>query len=138
MLESGRARFVLRGPVRPGTDLARHVAEHGDGVIDLALGVHSAEAAYQYATSRGARGLAEPHLAEDEQGKVVLAAIATYGDTRHTLVERAGYSGPYLPGYVAAEPIVAPRHGRSSPRSITVWATSSWAGWTSGSASTSG
>ena len=108
VLESGRARFVLRGPVRPGTDLARHVAEHGDGVIDLALGVHSAEAAYQYATSRGARGLAEPHLAEDEQGKVVLAAIATYGDTRHTLVERAGYSGPYLPGYVAAEPIVTP------------------------------
>jgi len=108
VLESGRARFVLRGPVRPGTELARHVAEHGDGVVDLALGVHSAEAAYQYATSRGARGLAEPHLAEDEQGKVVLAAIATFGDTRHTLVERASYSGPYLPGYVAAEPVVAP------------------------------
>src|SRR5712691_5566790 len=56
-LESGRARFVLRGPVRPGTSLARHVAEHGDGVIDLALGVQSAEAAYQYATAHGARGL---------------------------------------------------------------------------------
>ena len=39
---------------------------------------------------------------------MVLAAIATYGDTRHTLVERADYSGPYLPGYVAAEPLVAP------------------------------
>jgi len=108
VLESGQARFVLRGPVRPGTDLARHVAEHGDGVIDLALGVHSAEAAYGYATARGARGLAGPQLVEDEAGKVVLAAIAAYGDTRHTLVERAGYSGPYLPGYVAAEPVTAP------------------------------
>ena len=108
VMESGRARFVLRGPVRPGTDLARHVAEHGDGVTDLALGVDSAEAAYGYATAHGARGLAGPHLAEDEQGKVVLAAIATYGDTRHTLVERASYSGPYLPGYVAAEPAAAP------------------------------
>ncbi len=108
VMESGQARFVLRGPVRPGTDLARHVAEHGDGVIDLALGVDSAEAAYAYATARGARGLAGPHLAEDEQGKVVLAAIATYGDTRHTLVERASYSGPYLPGYVAAGPVAAP------------------------------
>ena len=107
VLESGQARFVLRGPVRPGTGLARHVAEHGDGVIDLAIGVHSAEAAYAYATSHGARGLEEPHLAEDEQGKVVLAAIATYGDTRHTLVERASYSGPYLPGYVAAGPVAA-------------------------------
>ena len=99
---------MLRGPVRPGTDLARHVAEHGDGVIDLALGVQSAEAAYDYATSHGARGLAEPRIAEDEQGKVVLATIAAYGDTRHTLVERSPYSGPYLPGYVAAPPIVAP------------------------------
>ena len=35
VLESGQARFVLRGPVRPGTALARHHAEHGDGVIDL-------------------------------------------------------------------------------------------------------
>src|SRR6266576_5623491 len=34
VLESGRARFVLRGPVRPGTGLGRHVADHGDGVID--------------------------------------------------------------------------------------------------------
>jgi 4-hydroxyphenylpyruvate dioxygenase len=108
VLESGSARFVLRGPVRPGTTLGAHVAAHGDGVTDLAIGVHSAEAAYAYATAHGARGLAEPHLVEDEQGKVVLAAIATYGDTRHTLVERAGYSGPYLPGYVAAEPFVAP------------------------------
>src|SRR5580693_9991268 len=56
VLESGQARFVLRGPVRAGTDLARHVAEHGDGVIDLALGVLSAESAYDYATRHGARG----------------------------------------------------------------------------------
>ena len=108
VLESGQARFVLRGPVRAGTGLGRHVSAHGDGVIDLALGVHSAEAAYEYATSRGARGLEEPRVVEDEQGKVVLATIAAYGDTRHTLVERSSYSGPYLPGYVAARPAVAP------------------------------
>ena len=108
VLESGQARFVLRGPVRAGTELGRHVATHGDGVIDLALGVQSAEAAYEYATSRGARGLEEPRVVEDEQGKVVLATIAAYGDTRHTLVERSSYSGPYLPGYAAARPVVAP------------------------------
>src|SRR6201989_3419132 len=37
VLESGGARFVLRGAVRAGTDLGRHVAEHGDGVVDLAI-----------------------------------------------------------------------------------------------------
>ena len=36
VLEAGSARFVLRGAVRAGTELGRHVAEHGDGVVDLA------------------------------------------------------------------------------------------------------
>jgi 4-hydroxyphenylpyruvate dioxygenase len=107
VLESGGARFVLRGPVRAGTELGQHIARHGDGVVDLAIGVPSAEAAYEYAVSHGATALEEPHVAEDEHGKVVLAAIATYGDTRHTLVERSNYAGPYLPGYIAARPIVA-------------------------------
>jgi 4-hydroxyphenylpyruvate dioxygenase len=108
VLESGHARFVLRGPVRPGTGLARHVADHGDGVIDLAIGVPSAEHAYAYATRHGARGVSRPHIVEDEHGKVVLASIASYGDTLHTLVERSGYTGPYLPGYVAAQELATP------------------------------
>jgi 4-hydroxyphenylpyruvate dioxygenase len=107
VLESGRARFVFRGPVRAGTPLGAAVAEHGDGVCDLALEVSSAEDAYEYAVAHGARGLEQPQLVEDDHGKVVLAAIATYGGTRHTLVERSGYSGLYLPGFVPAEPVVA-------------------------------
>src|ERR1700758_1177388 len=91
VLESGTARFVLRGPVRPGTALGRHVAAHGDGGIDLAIGVPAAEAAYSHAIAHGATGLAEPEVFEDSYGKVVLAAIAAYGDTRHTLVERENY-----------------------------------------------
>ena len=108
VLESGSARFVFRSPTRAGTRLGRGVAAHGDGVTDLALKVTSAEAAYDYAVSHGATGLEAPHIYEDEAGKVVVAAIATYGDTRHTLVERSGYSGAYLPGYVPAPPVVAP------------------------------
>jgi 4-hydroxyphenylpyruvate dioxygenase len=111
VLESGTARFVLRGPVKAGTALARHVAEHGDGVVDLAIGVPSAERAFAFAVARGAQPLEEPHVEEDEHGKVVLAAIATFGDTRHTLVERSAYSGPYLPGYVAASPCAASHPG---------------------------
>jgi 4-hydroxyphenylpyruvate dioxygenase len=111
VLESGNARFVFRGPVRAGTDIGRHIAEHGDGIIDLAIGVPSATAAYEYAVSHGATGLAAPEVVEDESGKVVLAAIATYGETRHTLVERADYAGPYLPGYVAAGPLTARQAG---------------------------
>lgn len=108
VLTSGSAVFEFRASIRPGTDLARHVAEHGDGVIDLALDVPDVEAAYRHALSRGARGLEEPHTLEDDNGKVVMAAIAAYGETRHTLVDRSNYTGAYLPGYAPAEPLVAP------------------------------
>jgi 4-hydroxyphenylpyruvate dioxygenase len=108
VLESGSARFVLRGPIRTGTELARHVAAHGDGVIDLAIGVPSAREAFRYAISRGARPVTEPHVEEDEFGQVVSAAIATFGHTRHSLIERSDYAGPYRPGYVAAPPLVTP------------------------------
>jgi len=36
---------------------------------------------------------------EDEGGKVRFATVQTYGDTTHTFVERARYSGLFLPGY---------------------------------------
>jgi 4-hydroxyphenylpyruvate dioxygenase len=108
VLESGVARFVVKGPVRAETELARHVAAHGDGVVDLAIAVPDVAAAYEHAVGRGARGLEEPHVIEDDYGKVTIAAIATYGETRHSLVDRANYSGAYLPGYERAEPIVRP------------------------------
>ena len=58
-----------------------------------------------------------------------MAAIAAYGETRHTLVDRTRYSGPWLPGFVAREPIVAPPLiggvGVSSRPSTTSSATSS-------------
>ena len=111
VLEAGSARFVVRGPVRAGTELARHLAEHGDGVTDIALSVPDAVKAYETAVARGARGLQEPTVLSDEFGTVTVAAIATYGETRHTFVQRDGYTGPYLPGYITREPLVAKRDG---------------------------
>lgn len=117
VLVSGSARFVFTSVIKASTDrgrfLEQHVAEHGDGVVDLAIEVPDVRAAYAYAIEHGATGLEEPHEVKDENGTVVLAAIATYGQTRHTLVERGGYDGPYLPGYVAAAPIVAPPEKRT-------------------------
>ena len=112
VLESGSARFVLVGPVHAGAPLAAHVARHGDGVTDLALEVPDARAAYAYAVAHGATGLEEPHEVTDADGTVVLAAIATYGETRHTLVERSAYSGVYLPGFVRRGPMVEPPEHR--------------------------
>ncbi|MEV6834164.1 4-hydroxyphenylpyruvate dioxygenase [Streptomyces sp. NPDC051133] len=112
VLENGSARFVFTSVIKPSTTwghfLAQHVADHGDGVIDLAIEVPDARAAYAHAIAQGATSVAEPYEMKDEHGTVVLAAIATYGETRHTLVDRSGYDGPYLPGFVTARPMVEP------------------------------
>ena len=70
---------------------------------DIALSVNDAEAAWRETTRRGARSVRQPETVCDEHGEVHLAAIATYGDTVHTFVERANYSGAFLPGFRAVE-----------------------------------
>jgi 4-hydroxyphenylpyruvate dioxygenase len=108
VLVSGSARFVVVGPVHAAAPVAARVAAHGDGVMDLALEVPDVYAAYEYAVAHGAVGLEEPCETSDADGTAVTAAIATYGDTRHTLVDRSRYTGPYLPGFVAKPPMVTP------------------------------
>jgi 4-hydroxyphenylpyruvate dioxygenase len=101
VLEQGSVRFVLTTALRPDSEIAAHVARHGDGVRDVALAVPDAAAAYRAAVERGATGTAEPTDAKDDHGIIRRAAIATYGDTVHSLIDRSGYQGPFLPGYVA-------------------------------------
>ncbi|GAA4441594.1 4-hydroxyphenylpyruvate dioxygenase [Phytohabitans houttuyneae] len=101
VLRSGAVRFVLKGAVDPESPLVAHHDLHGDGVSDIALEVPDVDACVAHARRQGARILEEPHDVADEHGTVRMAAIAAYGDTRHTLVDRSRYHGPYLPGYVA-------------------------------------
>ncbi|MGX9213662.1 VOC family protein [Mycobacteroides abscessus subsp. abscessus] len=101
VLRSGAIRFVINGAVDPASPLADHHRRHGDGVVDIALTVPDVDKCIDHARAQGATVLVEPHDVTDEFGTVRLAAIATYGETRHTLVQRSQYTGPYLPGYVA-------------------------------------
>jgi 4-hydroxyphenylpyruvate dioxygenase len=108
VLVSGRVRFMLSGAARAGTPLGGRVAVHGDGVSDLAIEVPNVDHAVTFARQQGATILAEPQDATDEHGTVRLAALATYGDTRHTLIDRSHYTGPFLPGFIARPPLVPP------------------------------
>ncbi|MBD0839826.1 4-hydroxyphenylpyruvate dioxygenase [Streptomyces sp. TRM68416] len=101
VLRSGAIRFVIKGGVDPDSPLLDHHRRHGDGVIDIALEVPDVDKCIEHARAQGATVLEEPQDVTDEHGTVRTAAIATYGETRHTLVDRSRYSGPYLPGYVA-------------------------------------
>jgi 4-hydroxyphenylpyruvate dioxygenase len=109
VLTSGSARFVLTGEVHAGTAVGASVAAHGDGVADLALAVPDVDRAVAHAAAAGATVLAQPHDITDTHGTVRVAALATYGQTRHTLVDRSRYSGPFLPGFVPAEPLPTPK-----------------------------
>ena len=114
VLRSGAVRFVLKGAVNPDSPIADHHRRHGDGIIDIALEVPDVDRCVTHARRQGARILDAPHDVSDEHGIVRLASIATYGETRHTLVDRSRYTGPYLPGYVArrsaaARPAGAPK-----------------------------
>ena len=100
VVRQGRITVVLTGALGSASEIAAHHHRHGDGVKVIALSVPDADHAYNTALERGARGVAEPHDATDEHGTVRLASIAAYGDTLHTFVERRGYPGAFLPGYV--------------------------------------
>ena len=108
VLQQGKIRFVLTTALTPGGEIADHVARHGDGVKDLALWVDDAREAFRRATERGAAAVHEPRVLRDDDGEIVVAAIRTYGDTIHSLVERRNYRGAFMPGFKTVVPRFAP------------------------------
>ena len=105
VLRQGKIRFILTSSLGNDDPVALHVRRHGDGVRDIALTVDDAGSAWRETVARGARGIHEPKETRDNDGCVRTAAIATYGETIHTFVERGEYRGLFLPGFRAA-----PRH----------------------------
>jgi 4-hydroxyphenylpyruvate dioxygenase len=103
LLQQDKIRFVLTTPLQPEGPIADHIKKHGDGVHEIALWVEDADAAYRETTKRGARGILEPTVLQDEQGEVRISAIAAYGDTVHGFVERKNYRGVFFPGFKAVE-----------------------------------
>ncbi len=103
VLQQDKLRFVLTTSLYADSDISNHVNKHGDGVKVLALWVNDARKSYEETTKRGAEGVMEPTVLSDAHGEVVISAIKTYGDTIHKFVERKNYTGPFLPGYEAAQ-----------------------------------
>lgn len=94
-----KIRLILTSPLKSGTDIGKHIDQHGDGVKVVALWVDDATHAYKEAMKRGATSYMEPRVEKDEAGKVVRSGIYTYGETVHIFVERKDYKGLFLPGY---------------------------------------
>ncbi|MGF1670744.1 MAG: 4-hydroxyphenylpyruvate dioxygenase [Balneolaceae bacterium] len=102
-LEQGNIRLVLTAPLISDSDIALHILKHGDGVKDIAMHVENVDKAFHETVERGAKSVIEPHNLKDEYGTIRMAAIATYGDTIHTLINRSKYDGIFKPGFEVKE-----------------------------------
>jgi 4-hydroxyphenylpyruvate dioxygenase len=115
VLRQGKIHFVLTSPLTPDHRENYRLVKHGDGVMDIAIEVENVETTYRQVLRRGAKGLKEPTLLEDEHGVYEYATIQAYGDTTHSFVNRDRYRGVFAPGY---KPLDPGRYNRGSFRSV--------------------
>ncbi|KAL8829871.1 MAG: hypothetical protein Q9191_001762 [Dirinaria sp. TL-2023a] len=115
VVTNGGATFVLESPVRGLANLAdialekdrqllkemhTHLQKHGDAVKDVAFEVDDVKAVYDAAVAHGAISIQEPTVVQHAvDGEFVSAILKTFGDTTHTLIQRSGYRGLFMPGF---------------------------------------
>jgi 4-hydroxyphenylpyruvate dioxygenase len=93
-------RIVLTAPLTPDGEIAEHVREHGDGVRDIAFAVQDVASSFRETTARGARAAQDPvEIDGGEDGVLRRSAVRTYGDVRHSFIDRRDYHGVFAPGY---------------------------------------
>src|SRR3954469_8076946 len=93
----GRINSLLAEPQGAGAEadfMRWHLEKHGNGVRDVAFRVKDAKHAVSEAANRGAK-VVRPHA---DFSDLSHGAIAAYGDTIHSLVERRQH-GAFAPGY---------------------------------------
>jgi 4-hydroxyphenylpyruvate dioxygenase len=99
MLQQGEIRVLVSGALGPDSPIAEHVRRHGDGVKDIAFLVEDVDTAHAAALQRGATEVRPPADDTDAHGTIRHSAIATYGETVHTFLDRSGYDGPFAPRF---------------------------------------
>ncbi|HEU4963353.1 MAG TPA: 4-hydroxyphenylpyruvate dioxygenase [Bacilli bacterium] len=106
VLQGGDIHILISAAYHNDHPIARFVAEHGDGVKDIALRVTNLEQTYTQAITNGGIPNTAPYTEHDAHGTVQKAVLGTYGDLTHTLIDRENYQGAFLPGY---QPVDEPK-----------------------------
>ena len=100
VLRQNDITLVVTGALTPDSEIAEHVRKHGDGVKDIAFSVDDAMSSWRETTDRGARSAIEPvELDGGEDGVLRRSAVGTYGEVRHSFIDRRDYHGVFAPGY---------------------------------------
>jgi 4-hydroxyphenylpyruvate dioxygenase len=95
----GEVTLVFTAGLGPESPVVQHVAQHGDGVRDVAFAVPDVDRAFAQVTARGAPPVQPPTTVTGQRGKIRRAAIGIYGETIHSFIDRQDYHGTFLPGY---------------------------------------
>lgn len=103
VVEQGSIRLVLTSAMSSEGPIAEHFYRHGDGVKDIAFAVEDAAAAFEESVRNGAQPVMPPTAFEDDDGRLLKATVATFGDTVHSFVERGDYRGVFFPNYSAVK-----------------------------------
>ena len=98
-LRQGEIVLVLTTPLTHWNPMTIFLALHGDSVRDVCFEVDDVDAVFEAAVERGAEPALQPADLEDDNGTVRKAAVKTYGECVHTLINRKNYDGPFLPGF---------------------------------------
>ncbi len=114
LMRQNRVNFVLTTPLLPEHPAAEHIKQHGDGVRDIAFQVEDADHAFNEAVKRGATAVVEPRDLTDENGTVRHAAIATYGDTIHSLYSYSAVKSPVAAAPGSDKSVSSPRVSKGS------------------------
>src|SRR5436305_422464 len=99
VVRQNKITFVLTTPLRAKHAISDHVLKHSDGVKAIALKVEDATSAWKETTKRGGKSYMEPSTLKDENGRLIMSGIHTYGDTVHLFIERGDYNGVFMPGF---------------------------------------
>ena len=99
VLKKKKQYFMISTPLNSSHSASRWLQKHGDGIYDISFSVDSHQEAYESCLSRGAEGVFEPQLLENDDGEYGKSSIKTYGDTIHSFIYDSHYKGLWAPNY---------------------------------------
>jgi 4-hydroxyphenylpyruvate dioxygenase len=100
VLAQDEIRLVITSPIGEGGEINRWLAEHGDGVRDMAFATSDVDHCHIEALARGAADHGAP---VDLGDGVRRATVGTYGEVLHSFIDAKNFKGAFLPGYEASE-----------------------------------
>ncbi|KAF9577055.1 hypothetical protein BGW38_007988 [Lunasporangiospora selenospora] len=88
VVKQDKITFVFQSALNPNNKVfSDHLGLHGDGIKDVVFTVDDVYFIHNRAIQKGAKSIRAPFEEKDQHGTVIMATIATYGDTKHTFVQ---------------------------------------------------